>query len=191
LPNSFRIALCLWLLAATVSLRAQAQDSSPATADLAVTFIAERSLKANTTENFWMQGGSAEAGFHLMHGVGIAANYTGTHGSSIGDTGVPLTLSVLSFGPRYRWHRDSRISVYGEGLFGVARGTNSVFPATSGTTSSANSFALELNAGLDYRLTSHLALRALDAGYLRTTLPNATNNEQNTLRLGAGIVLRF
>jgi len=188
---SFRIALSMLLLTASTSLVAQTAASSPFGGDVAATFIAERSLKANTTENFWMEGGSAEAGFNVTHGVGFAADYTGTHTSSIGTTGMPLTLSVVVFGPRYRWHQRKRVSVYGEALFGVAFGSDSLFPGPAAATTSAHSFALELNGGLDYKLSRRFALRVLDVGYLRTTLPNATDGQQNTLRLGAGVVWRW
>jgi opacity protein-like surface antigen len=185
-PTSFRIALGLLLLVCPRLVQAQAPRT-----DLALTFLSERSLKAETTQNFWLEGGGAELGIALTHGVAIAASFSAAHTDSIGSSGAPLTLSVTAFGPRYRWHSGRRASVYGESLFGVARGTNSVFPTSAGTVSDATSFALQLGGGVDYRLSSRFAVRLLDVGYLRTTLPNGTDNEQNTLRLGAGIDLRF
>ncbi len=189
LPTSTRIVLSMLLLASAGVTHAQ--NTQGPTGDLAVTFIGQRSLKADTGQNFWMEGGSVEAGFNLWHGWGAAAGYTGTHTGSVGSGGVPLTLSVISFGPRYRWHTSHRLSVYGEDLFGFAHGYNSAFPAPSTSVSSDSSFALQISGGLDYRLSHSFSVRALDVGYLRTTLPNATNNEQNTLRLGAGLVFRF
>jgi outer membrane immunogenic protein len=189
LRTSARIVLCILLLAGTGL--AQAQSTHGPSGDLAVTFISQRSLKADTGQNFWMEGGSAELGFNLLHGLGLAVGYTGTHTNSIGSSGVPLTLSVIALGPRYRWHADHRLSVYGESLFGYANGSDSAFPAASGSVSTASSFAFQLNGGLDYRLSPRVAVRALDMGYLRTTLPNATDNVQNTIRLGAGLVFRF
>ena len=42
-------------------------------------------------------------------------------------------------------------------------------------------------------LPSHdnLAVRALDAAWLRTQLPNATTSAQDNVRLGAGAVFKF
>jgi hypothetical protein len=40
-------------------------------------------------------------------------------------------------------------------------------------------------------LTHRLSVRAFEANWLRTELPNATTNVQNNLRLGAGILYRF
>jgi hypothetical protein len=184
----FRIALYIFLLAGTGRLLAQQQ---PAKLDLSLTYIGERSLKANTSRNFWMQGGSIELGANLWRGWGIAGDVTGTHTSSIGTGGPPLSLITTTFGPRYRWHPDKRLSIYGQGLIGEANGFRSIFPATGGSQSDANGFATQLGGGIDYRLSSRIAFRVLDAAWLRTQLPNSTDNIENSLRLGAGVVLRF
>jgi hypothetical protein len=152
LPTSTRIALSILLL--TSAGLAQTQAAHRSSGDLAATFIGQRSLKADTSQNFWMEGGSAEVGFNIMHGLGFAADYTGTYTSSIGSSGVPLTLSVIAFGPRYRWHAKKKVSVYGETLFGYADGSDSTFPAASGSVSTASSFALQLNGA--WTIASHL-----------------------------------
>lgn len=176
------------LLAGTSSLQAQ---FSPNQLDLAATYTAERSLKSNTSQNFWMQGGSIELGANVWHGWGIGANVTGTHTGSIGTSGVPLSLVTVTFGPRYRWHADRRISLYGEGLIGEANGFRSLFPTRAGSQPEANGCAAQVGGGIDYKLTDRFAIRALDAAWSRTQLPNSTNNVQNTLSLGAGFVVRF
>lgn len=187
-PPSFRLALCIVLLAGTSFLRAQSLQNK---LDLAVTYSAGRSLKTNASQNFWMHGGSVELGANVWHGLGIAAGVTGMHAGSIGSSGVPLSLVTVIFGPRYRWHADRRISIYGEGLIGEADGFRSLFPAKTGQQQDANGFASQVGGGIDYRLSGRFAIRGLDAAWLRTQLPNSTDNVQNTLTLGAGIVLRF
>jgi hypothetical protein len=188
MPTSFRIALCMLLLA-TSFLQAQMPQSNKL--DLSVTYVAERSLKANTSQNFWLQGGSIELGANVGRGWGIAADVTGAHASSIGSSGVPLSLVTVTFGPRYRWHADRRFSVYGQGLVGEANGFQSIFPTTAGPQAEANGLATQVGGGVDYRLSERFAIRVLDVAWSRTQLPNSTNNVQNTLRLGAGIVLCF
>jgi peptidoglycan-associated lipoprotein len=39
-------------------------------------------------------------------------------------------------------------------------------------------------------LSRHIDLRAFEADWLRTELPNSTTNIQNNLRVGAGFVFR-
>ncbi len=184
------ITLCLLLTAFTISMRAQDRVSPPR-ADIAVSFIGARSLKASTSQAFWMEGGSAELGINLWRGIGVVLDGTGLQTGSIGSSGVPLVLTTVTVGPRYRWHAEHRYSIYGQALIGEASGSDSVFPSPSGATSNASSFALQLDGGFDYKLSRNFALRALNVGYLRTTLPNGANNIQNTLRLGAGLVFRF
>jgi outer membrane immunogenic protein len=187
-PTSIRITLCIALLAWTGSVYAQSSQNK---LDLAATYSAERSLKADTDQNFWMQGGSIELGANVWHGLGIAVDVTGTHSSSIGASGIPISLITTTFGPRYRWHADRKISLYVEGLAGDANGFSSLFPTKVGPEASANSVATQLGGGIDYRLSHRFALRALDAAWIITQLPNAADNIQNTVRLGAGLVLRF
>ena len=192
MPTSFRIALCMLLFSAAGTLHAQAlAQAQPLRLDLAATYTAERSLKANTSQNFWLQGGSIQLGADVYRGWGIAADVTGTHAGSIGASGIPLSLVTETFGPRYRWHADRRLSLYGEGLVGEANGFRSIFPTPRGSQPEANSLATQVGGGIDYRLSNRLAIRCLDAAWSRTQLPNSTNNTQNTLRLTAGIVLRF
>jgi hypothetical protein len=159
--------------------------------DLSVDYIAAHSLKVNSGQNFWFQGGSIELGANAYRGWGIAANVTGIHASSIGTSGIPLSLVAATFGPRYRWHAGHKYSAYGEGLVGEANGFRSLFPAPVAAQDSANGLATQLGGGVDLTLSRRFAARILQASWLRTQLPNATNNVQNTLNLGAGFVLKF
>jgi opacity protein-like surface antigen len=189
MPNLFpvnRVVLFAILLFASMGLHAQ-----NAQLDLGITYIAERSLQVNTEQNFWMQGGSVELGTDVWKGFGVAVDVTGTHTESVGTGGVPLSLVTSTFGPRYRWRPAGKISPYGQALLGIANGFDSVFPGPAGAQESSTSLALQLSGGVDYRLSDHFAIRVLDAGWLRTQLPNSANNVQNTLRLGAGLVVRF
>lgn len=169
-------------------------QESPHSADLAVTYSAARSIEASNQEPFWMQGGSIELGTSTWRGLGVAANVSGLHTSSIGTGSVPLSLVTTTFGPRYRLHPQrsmTRISPYGEVLLGVANGFDSVFPGARSSQSSAESFALQIGGGIDYDLGHRLSVRVLHISWLRTYLPNGTDNIQNTLILGSGLALRF
>lgn len=53
--------------------------------DLAASFLAERSIQANTSENFWAEGGSLELGADAFSGFGVAANVSGVHTASVGS----------------------------------------------------------------------------------------------------------
>lgn len=173
----------------------RAQKNAQPEIDLALTYSAQHGNQTSN-ESFWAQGGSTKLTATFYHGLGIAANVTGTH-ANISSSGVGLTLVTTTFGPTYTWavpqHRDSprQWKLLGESLIGIANGTGSVFPDPSGAQSAASSLALQIGGGADLDLSRHLAVRLVHADWLRTQLPNATTNLQNTLQLGAGIVLRF
>jgi len=181
------LALALPLLAGAAAVHAQETSKL----DAGVTFIAQRSLKANSGQNFWTEGGSIELGANIWKGWGVAANIAATHGNSIGTSGVPLSLETATFGPRYRWHPKQKWSIYGQTLLGEANAFHTLVPAASGAQTDGNGLALQIGGGVDLKLRQRFALRLLDAAWLHTQLPNATNNVQNTLRLGAGVVVRF
>lgn len=182
-----QLTAALLFLSGSVALNAQIESR----VDVAASFLAQRSVQANTADNFWAEGGSLELGADALNGFGVAANISGVHTSAVGFGNVPLSLVTATFGPRYRWHSGHRVSPFGEALLGEANGFNSLFPSSSGAGDSANSLALQIGGGVDLRLSRHFAVRAIQASWLRTQLPNGTNNRQNSLRLGTGIVLRF
>jgi len=63
--------------------------------------------------------------------------------------------------------------------------------AAGGANDSADSLALYAGGGVNVHLKNRLALRAIEANWLRTQMPNATTNVQNNLRLGAGLIYTF
>jgi hypothetical protein len=159
--------------------------------DLAVTYDAARS---NTVpgSNFWMQGGSAQLHLPLPHGLGAVADVAGLHTGSMYSGGAGLDLVTVTFGPRYTWNpAHHTYSLYAQVLEGVGHGMNSVFPDYGGSHSSRSSLALQAGGGVNVSISPRLSVRAIEAGWLRTELPNATNDAQNTLRLGAGLIYCF
>jgi|GEM_PF-392703 len=192
-------AICI-----TTAASAQIQTETTSRVDIALTYATARSTPTVNVGNFWLQGGGLDLHARIAGGLGGVASITGLHIGK-GNAGVaPLDLVVTVFGLRYTvrpTNRDgllSKTSMFVEGLGGEANGFHSVFSTGSGpvnnfngTTDSANSLAVQAGGGLDFRLTRRLALRALQADYLRTQLPNGGTNVQNNLRLGAGVVLLF
>jgi hypothetical protein len=139
---------------------------------------------------FNMNGGFVFGSVHLTEWLGIVGEFTGGHSSNISILGQGLTLTTFTAGPRVS-HRFRRFTPYGEVLVGGAHGSGSYFPTRTSSSSSASSFAVSTGGGLDFRITPRFSLRALDMQYLRTSLPNGVNNEQNQLMIGAGLMIKF
>jgi hypothetical protein len=141
---------------------------------------------------FWMQGGSIQVNGHLWHGWGVMTDVSGRHAQTASSSGVGLDLVTTTFGPRYRWSRPGRrYGFFGQALAGRANGFNSLFPGATAAANSASSLALQIGGGIDLPVQHRLSLRAFEADWLRTQLPNSTTNVQNNLRLGVGLAVRF
>jgi hypothetical protein len=192
------LAAPLFLMTGNLKAQAVATGSTSGhqEVDLAVTYTAQYSnLVSDPT--FWHQGGSIELSTQTYRGFGAAANIAGTQIGNAANSGVGLSMVTATFGPRYTWYRPigsarkKSVAIFGQGLIGEAHGFNSYFPTAAGSLTDYNSFALQVGGGVDIGLSRHFAVRAVQADWIRTQFPNSTTNIQNTLRIGAGVVLRF
>jgi len=140
---------------------------------------------------FQNQGGGAELAFQFRKGFGAVGSVNGFHTNQSGYS-VPVNVIAETFGPRYTFRslgNKHPINIFIQGLVGEANGFKGLYPNPNGPTTNANSVAYEAGGGLDIAYTPHLSIRLLQAHWERTSLPNATNNVQNTLRVGIGVVI--
>jgi hypothetical protein len=164
--------------------------------DLAATYTTERAKIASSNCGcFWLNGGSINAGVTFYRGLGLAVNLTGEHASNI-TPGVNLGKVAYMAGPRYTFSTSRYTSrllkehgtyVFGEGLFGGVHAFDSTFPGNSGTKASTDAFSMQLGGGFDIALARGFGIRALEADYVHTNLPNNGSNSQNDLRLAFGV----
>ena len=100
-------------------------------------------------------------------------------------TGLPSGTSAHAinylFGPRVTYRSYGSLSPFAHVLFGGQH-----FGVSGGGT--ANSFAMALGGGADYRMTEHLALRLIEVDYLYT---HFAGTRQNDARIEAGISYRW
>jgi outer membrane immunogenic protein len=139
---------------------------------------------------FSMNGGYGWLGYHLGHGVAIVGELAVQHAGNIANTGADLTLTSFLAGPRYTVHEFGRLQPFVQVLLGGAHASGGLSPSSSGYGSS-NSFAMIAGGGFEVRLTQRVTVRAIEADYYYTRFNNGTNDRQNNLRIGAGIVFRF
>jgi hypothetical protein len=141
--------------------------------------------------SFQSQGGGVELSFQFRKGFAAVASFNGFHTNQSGYS-VPVNVIVESFGPRYTFHpvgRKHPINIFLQGLAGEANGFKGLYPSPTGATTNAKSLAYEAGGGMDISFTQHVSIRLFEADWERTSLPNATNNVQNTLRVGIGVVI--
>jgi outer membrane immunogenic protein len=192
------VGACM-LAGATAWAQQPHSGASPAivSTDLAVTYAPERAeLEPGNCGCSWLQGGSADAAVTFRRGLGIAASLTGDHASNFAP-GVDVNKIAFMAGPRYTYTARAghaattdvrHLQLYGQGLFGGVHAFNGVFPASSGTTSSAGSFALQVGGGMNLFFSKSFGVRLLEMDYVRTALPNSASNTQNDLRLACGVL---
>lgn len=177
------------------ALWAQQNPKPPAPAistDLAVTLATERSEVAPGQCCFWFKGGGADAAVTFWKGLGLAASLTADHASNAAP-GVDANKITFLAGPRYTWTTSAgdakklRLQLFGQGLFGGAHGFDSLYPTSTGVTSTSSSFAIQAGGGLNILLTRHFGLRVIEADYVRTAMPNGYEDAQTDLRLAFGV----
>ncbi len=139
---------------------------------------------------FSTNGGFIEGAYAFRYWLRAAAEVSGSTATNIGPLGQNLNLMTYTAGPQVALHI-GRIEPYGQALFGAAHGSNSYFPSSTSYSTSATSFAYQAGGGIDFTLTRHIGIKVIEAQYLHTSFPNGTDNSQNHLMLGAGIMFRL
>ncbi len=189
-------AVALMIGIGWMSARAQQVETASPYAPLEISFnysYARSNAAPGRCGCFNMNGGSSEVAFHAFRALSVVADLTGERAATIGATaGDGLSLVTFTVGPRFS-HRffDGRFTPFVQGLVGVAHGFDGLFPGSSGSLAGAAAArAVLAGGGLDLTINRHIAIRAIQADYLRTQLPNGQGNQQNLLRVSAGIVLR-
>jgi outer membrane immunogenic protein len=141
-------------------------------------------------DGFNLHGGSASIAYNANHWLSGVADFGGYHSNNILGTGVDGTLSTYLFGPRISYDRDSRITPFGQVLFGVAHigGSNGLAFSTSN-----NSFAMTVGGGVDVKISRRFSIRPAQVDYLLTRFNEFGTGAQtqNNLRVSTGVVFHF
>ncbi len=145
---------------------------------------------------FFMNGASVEGNFRTYRAFTTVIDVTAAHTGQIQNTGQPFSLLLVTAGTRLNYRiggdRFYRFKPFLQGLIGGAHGFDSAFPNKAGFIQpTANSIAVLVGAGLDYKLRKHLSFRVIQADYGYTRLPNHGSNDQNLLRISTGITIHL
>jgi peptidoglycan-associated lipoprotein len=198
------IALFLLLPTAAVSVRPVIAQT-PAQRDAAI----EKPLRAELALGYSFLRSNAPPGgcgcFNLNGGratfawrvkpaqFALVGDVTVAHSGAISNSGEDLTLSTFAAGMRYKPQLGhTRLQPYGQALAGLAHSSGSLVQGSNpGAANAGAAFAAHVGGGLDLRANHRFSVRLVEADYLLTTFDNGSNNHQNSLSLGAGIVVRF
>ena len=142
---------------------------------------------------FNLNGGSASFAwsFKPASQFALVGDLTAAHSSGISSASYDLLLSTYTVGARYRPRLGhSPLEPFGHLLVGAAHTSGSLVSGPNVANADV-AFATNLGGGLDLRVSQRFSVRLVEADYLVTTIDNGGNNHQNSLRLSAGVVLRF
>lgn len=194
-----KVLLASVFAAASTGLWAQALKA-PAFIDASVTYAAERAqIAPGNCGCFWLQGGGADVALTFWKGLGAAASLTGDHVSNY-SPGLDINKIAYLGGPRFThtvWAGGAgsgnrpRLQIFAEALIGGVHAFGGAFPSSAGTTATANSFALQAGGGVNLYFSRSIAVRLLEADYVRTQLPNNYSQSQNDLRVAFGVNYHF
>ena len=157
-------------------------------------------LRANATPGqcgcFSLNGGSAEVALRAYRNFSVVGDITGSHAGTTSVAGQSLSLLSYTVGPRFsyplRGSKRTPIVPFIQGLVGAVHGFDAPFPTSSGTLAmSANALAVLVGGGVDVALSRRFGIRAAQVDYGLNHLPNNSKNNENLLRVSAGVVFRI
>ena len=173
---------------------AGAQSQQPAyRGDVAATYQWVRTNTPNgTCDCFNLNGGDISASWKLLPRLSAVADVSLEHASDVLGSGNSLTLSSYMAGPRFRLLRSWRHSPhtpepFAQILLGAARAGGGAAGAGDRTTV----FTARVGGGMDVGVGGGFAVRLFQVDYYLTDFANSTNNHQNNLLVGAGLVYRW
>lgn len=141
---------------------------------------------------FLLNGGSSEELFHVWKNIAAVAQVAGSRADKIPQSQQGLSMITYMAGPRYSFRTTRRLTVYGQFLIGGVHGFDSYFPKNDmQSTGAANSLAFAPGGGLEIGIKKGLSVRAVEAEFLVTHLPNDLNEHQHNLRISSGVIFRF
>jgi hypothetical protein len=141
---------------------------------------------------FLLNGGSSEELFHVWKSIAAVAQVTGSRTDHVPQSQQGLSLITYMAGPRYSFHAMRRLTLYGQFVIGGAHGFDSYFPrSNTQPTGAADSLAFAPGGGVEVGVRDWVSIKAVEAEYLLTRLPNDINDQQHNLRISSGVVFRF
>jgi peptidoglycan-associated lipoprotein len=185
-------ALALPILSHAQAARAQ-QDAARPELAFGYSYV-HSNLPPGGCGCFSLNGGSATFTWPLGSGrFAIAGDINVVHAGAASTTSESLTLGTYTAGARYLPRLGhSALQPFGQALIGLAHSSGTLVQGPNPAAANAGrAFAANIGGGLDLHAGSEFSIRLIEADYLPTTFDNGSNNHQNNIRIGAGVVFRL
>ena len=167
----------------------------PPVAEVGFSYSYTRVNPGGTLSGANANGGYGYVEYNVNKVLGLVADLGANRVGNAGGVQLGETTFEYLFGPRFNW-RKSRFTPYVQVLVGGQRFSNGLNPSstTPRLASAQNNFAAAIGGGVDFKLTSHIAVKPIQVEYLAAEVsPPGVNLNfvQNNLRYSAGVVFRF
>jgi outer membrane immunogenic protein len=186
--RSIALASILFLGAATA---ARAQTSYTGDAALTYHWVRTNASPGNCG-CFGMNGVGVSGSWNLRSRWALVTEISVENAGDALSRGKSLTVTSSLVGARYLlpqpWLRGPHgLQPFTQLLLGPAHAGGGLAGSGDGT----YAFATRMGGGVDLPMNSRIAVRIIQIDYSFTHFANATNNHQNNLLLGAGVVFRW
>jgi outer membrane immunogenic protein len=143
---------------------------------------------------FGVSGGGVSASWEVRGPWSVVADFSSQTATGAPTVGSSLTLTSGLAGARFElprlrrtWmHGAHRVQPFAQILVGAAHAGGGAAGVGDGT----NRFAARAGGGLDVPVSRHFSVRG-QVDYFPTTFANGTNDHQNNLLIGAGVVYHW
>ncbi len=140
-------------------------------------------VNPTTTVNANGYGASVNGNISQLLGITVEANQQfGTSGAT------DFEFRFFGVGPQFSYRKQERFTPFARFLVGDARFGSRLNPDVATLRYHENTLALVFGGGIDVKLHSMIAVRAIQADYYSTGF---SKDRHGNLRLGFGIVLRL
>ncbi len=141
---------------------------------------------------FGLNGGGLSGSWNFRGPWSLVTDISAQVTNGAPTTGSSLTLSSYLAGARYRlpqpWlHGAHKPQPFAQLLIGAAHAGGGV----AGIGDASFGFASRVGGGVDVPVNPHFAVRVIQLDYYLTHFANYTNDHQNNLLVGAGVVFRW
>jgi outer membrane immunogenic protein len=141
---------------------------------------------------FGMNGGGLSGSWNFRSSWSAVVDISAENTSSVPPANNSLTLVSYLAGTRYKipqpWlEGNHKPQPFAQILLGAAHAGG----GEAGVADGSYKFATRIGGGIDVPLSARFAVRIIQIDYYLTTFANATNDHQNNLLVGAGIVYRW
>ena len=138
-----------------------------------------------SSETFNGNGAGVQLEYNANRWLGLVGDMAGYGATATTNGALVGGAFTYLFGPRVNFRRE-KFTPFAQVLFGGIWTTEGI-----GYSASENNFAMTAGGGIDFKVSSHVSIRPVQAEYFLTKIPDNLNNRQNNLRIGAGIVVRL